>query len=57
MRDKGDRAADRQALGDVLWFAAIVTAAALVTGVPAMLGIEALQLFDAWPTPEPPDVR
>ena len=50
--------ADRRTLGDVLWFAAIVTAAALVTGVLAMLGIEALQLLEIWPTPEPPpDVR
>ena len=65
MRDKGEpisrgqldrRAADRRALGNTLWFVAFFTAAVLVNGILAILGIEALQALGVWPTPEaPPD--
>ena len=56
MRDEGEpisrgqldrRAADRRAF---------FTAAVLVNGILAILGIEALQALGVWPTPEaPPD--
>ncbi len=61
MRDEGEpisrgqldrRAADRRALGNVLWFVALFAAAALVNGVLAILGIAALQELGVWPTPE-----
>jgi hypothetical protein len=48
--DRG--AADRRALGDVLWFVALFAAAVLVNGILAILGIEALQAIGVWPTPE-----
>ncbi len=66
MRDEGEpisrgqvdrRAADRRALGSTLWFVAFFTGAVLISGILAILGIEALQALGAWPTPEaPPDV-
>jgi len=43
------RAADRRALGDVLWFAGLFTGAVLVSGV---LGITGLQELGVWPVPE-----
>lgn len=65
MRDEGEpiscgqldrRAANRRALGSILWFVALFTAALLVNGILAILGIEALQALGVWPTPEaPPD--
>ena len=65
MRDEGEpisrgqldrHAADRRALGSTLWVVALFTAAVLVNGILAILGIEALQALGVWPTPEaPPD--
>jgi len=63
MRDEGEpisrgqldrRAADRRALGNVLWFVAFFAAAVLTNGLLAILGIEALQALGVWPTPEAP---
>ena len=65
MRDEGEpisrgqldrHAADRRPLGSTLWVVALFTAAVLVNGILAILGIEALQALGVWPTPEaPPD--
>ena len=65
MRDEGEpisrgqldrRAADRRRSEARLWVVAFFTAAVLVNGILAILGIEALQALGVWPTPEaPPD--
>ena len=46
------RAADRRALGNILWFVAFFAVVVLVNGILAILGIEALQKLGVWPTPE-----
>ena len=61
MRDDGEpisrgqldrRATDRRALGNVLWFVALFTGAALVNGVLAILGIVGTAGAGVWPPPE-----
>jgi hypothetical protein len=61
MRDDGEpisrgqldrRAADRRALGNVIWFVVFFAGVVLVNGILAILGIEALQGLGVWPTPE-----
>ena len=65
MRDEENRSAAASRIGarptdersgNALCVVALFTAAVLVNGILAILGIEALQALGVWPTPEaPPD--